>query len=69
MSVSLNTPKSFEKYPYLQTITFAVDCCVTLLFTAEMIAKMHIRGILKVCLCFYIFLSLTFIGYNISSFL
>lgn len=49
MSVSLNTPKSFEKYPYLQTITFAVDCCVTLLFTAEMIAKMHIRGILKVC--------------------
>lgn len=50
MSVSLNTPKSFEKYPYLQTITFAVDCCVTLLFTAEMIAKMHIRGILKVCL-------------------
>nr|XP_037877806.1 sodium leak channel non-selective protein isoform X4 [Bombyx mori] len=47
MSVSLNTPKSFEKYPYLQTITFVVDCCVTLLFTAEMIAKMHIRGILK----------------------
>ncbi|XP_039764924.1 sodium leak channel non-selective protein isoform X4 [Pararge aegeria] len=47
MSVSLNTPKSFEKYPYLQTVTFAVDCCVTLLFTAEMIAKMHIRGILK----------------------
>ncbi|XP_052746818.1 sodium leak channel NALCN isoform X4 [Bicyclus anynana] len=47
MSVSLNTPKSFEKYSYLQTITFAVDCCVTLLFTAEMIAKMHIRGILK----------------------
>lgn len=47
MSVSLNTPKSFEKYPSLQTITFAVDCSVTLLFTAEMIAKMHIRGILK----------------------
>ncbi|KOB72628.1 Voltage-gated ion channel, partial [Operophtera brumata] len=47
LSVSLNTPKSFEKYPYLQTITFTVDCSVTLLFTAEMIAKMHIRGILK----------------------
>ncbi|XP_013181356.1 PREDICTED: sodium leak channel non-selective protein isoform X1 [Papilio xuthus] len=47
MSVSLNTPKSFEKYPYLQITTFVVDCCVTLLFTAEMIAKMHIRGILK----------------------
>lgn len=49
VSVSLNTPKSFEKYPYLQTATFAIDCTVTLLFTAEMIAKMHIRGILKVC--------------------
>ncbi|XP_061707106.1 sodium leak channel NALCN isoform X1 [Cydia pomonella] len=47
VSVSLNTPKSFEKYPSLQTITFAVDCSVTLFFTAEMIAKMHIRGILK----------------------
>ncbi|CAH2066683.1 unnamed protein product, partial [Iphiclides podalirius] len=47
MSVSLNTPKSFEKYPYLQITTFVVDCCVTLLFTAEMIAKMHIRGILR----------------------
>ncbi|VVC97367.1 unnamed protein product [Leptidea sinapis] len=47
MSVTLNTPKTFEKYPYMQVATFAVDCFVTLLFTAEMIAKMHIRGILK----------------------
>ncbi|KAI5641499.1 ion transport protein domain-containing protein [Phthorimaea operculella] len=47
VSVSLNTPKTFEKYPYLQIVTFAIDCSVTLLFTAEMIAKMHIRGILK----------------------
>ncbi|KMZ09716.1 uncharacterized protein Dsimw501_GD17167 [Drosophila simulans] len=45
-SVSLNTPKTFERYPSLQFITFASDTAVTLLFTAEMIAKMHIRGVL-----------------------
>ncbi|XP_011187772.2 sodium leak channel NALCN isoform X5 [Zeugodacus cucurbitae] len=45
-SVSLNTPKTFERHPPLQYITFASDTAVTLLFTAEMIAKMHIRGVL-----------------------
>ncbi|XP_023031061.1 sodium leak channel non-selective protein isoform X1 [Drosophila willistoni] len=45
-SVSLNTPKTFERYPALQYITFVSDTAVTLLFTAEMIAKMHIRGVL-----------------------
>ncbi|XP_032307832.1 sodium leak channel non-selective protein isoform X4 [Drosophila ananassae] len=45
-SVSLNTPKTFERYPSLQFITFVSDTAVTLLFTAEMIAKMHIRGVL-----------------------
>jgi hypothetical protein len=48
LSVSLNTPKTFEKHPPLQYITFCCDLIVTFLFTAEMIAKMHIRGILKV---------------------
>lgn len=47
-SVSLNTPKTFERYPSLQFITFVSDTAVTLLFTAEMIAKMHIRGVLHV---------------------
>lgn len=47
-SVSLNTPKTFERHPPLQYITFASDTAVTLLFTAEMIAKMHIRGVLHV---------------------
>ncbi|XP_071451143.1 sodium leak channel NALCN [Hetaerina americana] len=47
LSVSLNTPKTFERHPSLQYITFCVDLVVTFLFTAEMIAKMHIRGILK----------------------
>ncbi|KAJ9587593.1 hypothetical protein L9F63_018975, partial [Diploptera punctata] len=47
LSVSLNTPKTFEKHPPLQYVTFCCDLIVTFLFTAEMIAKMHIRGILK----------------------
>ncbi|XP_055922237.1 sodium leak channel NALCN [Eupeodes corollae] len=46
-SVSLNTPKTFERHPPLQYCTFASDTAVTVLFTAEMIAKMHIRGVLK----------------------
>ncbi|XP_031343875.1 sodium leak channel non-selective protein-like isoform X3 [Photinus pyralis] len=46
-SVSCNTPKTFERWPPMQTVTFACDGVVTILFTAEMIAKMHIRGILK----------------------
>ncbi|XP_067640360.1 sodium leak channel NALCN isoform X2 [Eurosta solidaginis] len=45
-SVSLNTPKTFERHPPLQYITFVSDTAVTILFTAEMIAKMHIRGVL-----------------------
>lgn len=47
-SVSCNTPKTFERWPPLQYVTFSCDSIVTFLFTAEMIAKMHIRGILKV---------------------
>lgn len=47
-SVSLNTPKTFERYPPLQYTTFVSDIVVTLLFTAEMVAKMHIRGVLHV---------------------
>lgn len=47
-SVSCNTTKTFIKFPPLQYITFCCDAVVTLLFTVEMVAKMHIRGILKV---------------------
>jgi hypothetical protein len=47
-SVSCNTPKTFEKIVPMQWITFIVDIVVTVLFTSEMVAKMHIRGILKV---------------------
>lgn len=48
LCVSLNTPKTFKAFPFLQYATFACDFAVTGLYTAEMIAKMHIRGILKV---------------------
>lgn len=44
-SVSLNTPKTFERYPPMQYITLACDTTAGLLFAAEMIAKMHIRGV------------------------
>lgn len=44
-SVSLNTPRTFEKYPPMQYITLGADLMAMLLFTAEMIAKMHIRGV------------------------
>ncbi|XP_039286526.1 sodium leak channel non-selective protein isoform X2 [Nilaparvata lugens] len=47
VSVSCNTPKTFERFPPLQYLTFCFDLVITFLFTAEMIAKMHIRGILK----------------------
>ncbi|XP_058057475.1 sodium leak channel NALCN [Anopheles bellator] len=46
-SVSLNTPKTFERYPFLQYCTFCCDTVATLLFTSEMIAKIHIRGAIR----------------------
>ncbi|XP_052214873.1 sodium leak channel NALCN-like isoform X2 [Dreissena polymorpha] len=46
-SVSMNTPATFNNLPALEYVTFVMDLAVTLLFTAEMVAKMHIRGMLK----------------------
>jgi len=48
ISISMNTPKTFDMFPQLVYVTFVIDLIVTFLFTAEMIAKMHIRGIIKV---------------------
>ncbi|RXM37240.1 Sodium leak channel non-selective protein [Acipenser ruthenus] len=48
ISVCMNTPKTFEHYPPLQYVNFALDTLLMLLFSAEMIAKMHIQGIIKV---------------------
>ncbi len=44
----MNTPKTFDTVPVLIYVTFSIDLFVTFLFTAEMIAKMHIRGVFKV---------------------
>lgn len=50
--VCMNTPQTFEHYPPLQYVTFALDTLLMFLYMAEMIAKMHIRGIVKVeCSC------------------
>ncbi|XP_063698698.1 sodium leak channel NALCN isoform X3 [Culicoides brevitarsis] len=46
-SVSLNTPKTFEKVPFLEYFTIICDVICVLAFTAEMLAKMHARGICR----------------------
>lgn len=48
LSVSMNTPRTFRDHEGLKYLTFIFDLIVTFLFSAEMIAKMHIRGIYKV---------------------
>lgn len=48
LSVSMNTPTTFREIKELMYLTFIFDLIVTFLFSAEMIAKMHIRGIYKV---------------------
>ncbi|XP_049584235.1 sodium leak channel NALCN isoform X2 [Syngnathus scovelli] len=47
ISACMNTPMTFEHYPPLQYVTFTLDTLLIFLYSAEMIAKMHIRGILK----------------------
>lgn len=65
-TVSLNTPKTFERHPPLQYITFVSDTAVTLLFSAEMVAKMHIRGVLHVSIFFRITFENRCYYYNIK---
>lgn len=48
VSASLNTPKTFEMYPFLRHVTFVCDLTTSLLFTAEMVVKINTRGLLKV---------------------
>lgn len=43
-SVCLNTPKTFERYPFLAYFTIVCDLTVALLYTVEMIAKMYVKG-------------------------
>ncbi|XP_022657488.1 sodium leak channel non-selective protein-like isoform X3 [Varroa destructor] len=46
ISVSLNTTKTFEKFPSLVWITFGYDIFATLLFSSEVIAKIRIKGLM-----------------------
>lgn len=46
-SACLNTPKTFERYPFIRYFTFICDISVCCLFTAEMIAKMCLKGIFR----------------------
>ena len=48
ISVCLNTPHTFDLHFSLIYATLVIDVIVTFFFTAEMIAKMHIRGLFKV---------------------
>ncbi|XP_012934773.1 sodium leak channel non-selective protein [Aplysia californica] len=45
VSVSMNTPKTFELYYFLLYFTFTLDLIIMACFTAELVAKMHIRGV------------------------
>ncbi|VDM31031.1 unnamed protein product [Hydatigera taeniaeformis] len=45
ISVSANTPKTFEYVPSLMYVTFAVDIMVACLLTVEMITKMCVQGL------------------------
>ncbi|XP_055869131.1 sodium leak channel NALCN-like isoform X2 [Biomphalaria glabrata] len=47
ISVSANTPETFKEYPMLMTITLILDLVIMMLFTAELVAKMRIRGVFK----------------------
>ncbi|KAH9490260.1 hypothetical protein Btru_035289, partial [Bulinus truncatus] len=47
VSVSANTPKTFNEHPILLILTFILDLVIMVLFTAELVAKMHIRGVIK----------------------
>ena len=64
ISVCMNTPMTFEHYPPLQYVTFTLDTLLMFLYTAEMIAKMDIRCIVKVS----IFLSFKLQTINIEYF-
>ncbi|XP_063967111.1 sodium leak channel NALCN-like isoform X1 [Lytechinus pictus] len=46
ISLCFNTPKTFEVMRFMEYMTLVVDSVVTLLFFAEMIAKMTTRGVI-----------------------
>uniref|UniRef100_A0A5S6QTC6 Ion transport domain-containing protein n=1 Tax=Trichuris muris TaxID=70415 RepID=A0A5S6QTC6_TRIMR len=47
ISVSLNTPSTFESLPFLQLVTYTIDVVITLLFTVEAGIKIKHKGFLR----------------------
>ncbi|CDW53676.1 Ion trans domain containing protein [Trichuris trichiura] len=47
ISVSLNTPSTFESLPHLQLVTYAIDLLITLLFTVEAAIKIKHKGFIR----------------------
>jgi len=66
LSVGMNTPRTLLQHWYLTYVTFIIDLVVTFAFSAEMIAKMHIRGIIRVGIIICV---TEFLSYNIYDFL
>ena len=46
ISTCLNTPKTFEYYPFLRYVTFIIDIICVIILTSEAEIKMETRGIL-----------------------
>ncbi|CAF3436520.1 unnamed protein product [Rotaria sp. Silwood2] len=46
ISTCMNTPKTFEIYPFLQYTTFIIDIICAIILTIEAAVKMKTRGIL-----------------------
>lgn len=45
VSICLNTPDTYKKWTPLIYVTFAIDFFVTLVFTAELLAKLRTKGV------------------------
>ena len=47
ISICANTPETFNKYAWVEYVTFASDVTTTIVFLIEMIAKVKIRGLFR----------------------
>lgn len=54
VSITLNTPATFEHIPWLRWATLGADFFVTFMFTIETGSKIYNRGVVKVSINFLI---------------
>ena len=47
LSVMANTPKTFEDYPSMWYLTYVTDWITLVIFTAEMVTKIHHLGLIS----------------------